>query len=357
MGVYAFLRKIGHKYFPALIEPYRSVRFWVLKWAKIPNQLHDIAQISNKTFDFKTEGAISLEQFYNGAENADIKRGIIFMCDGRLLHGGPSDRLRGILTTYREARKRGIPFFIHWNYPFILEDYLVPADVDWRIKPEQISYSPAQAYPVVIMETSDPQTHADNSLRVNAALKRALPQTHVYSNAANAKKHYEELYRQLFKPSKILQEQIDRNLSILGDKYYSFTFRFLTLLGDFNDHLGIILPPEEATLLIGKVTSEFKKYLAKIPSNTRILVTSDSMKFLKHVAGLDSRIHITPGNVANIDLSPGKDSGAWLKTFTDQQLIMRADRVYLFRTGKMYKSGFPEFAARVGGTKFIDHRF
>ena len=63
------------------------------------------------------------------------------------------------------------------------------------------------------------------------------------------------------------------------------------------------------------------------------------------------------GDIKNIDMTVGDFPEVWLKTFTDQQLLMGAKKVTLMRTGKMYKSGFPRFAAEVGGVEFIDHVF
>ena len=71
----------------------------------------------------------------------------------------------------------------------------------------------------------------------------------------------------------------------------------------------------------------------------------------------DERIYIVPGDVKNIDLAKGEFKDAWLKTFTDQQLIMLAEKVYLMRTGRMYRSGFPRFAAEIGGRPFVYHQF
>ena len=89
----------------------------------------------------------------------------------------------------------------------------------------------------------------------------------------------------------------------------------------------------------------------------KILVTSDSRKFLDLAADIDSRIYIVPGEVKNIDLLKGEYPDAWMKTFIDQQLLMHASHVTLMITGKMYNSGFPRFAAEVGGAQYSIHRF
>lgn len=84
-------------------------------------------------------------------------------------------------------------------------------------------------------------------------------------------------------------------------------------------------------------------------------------KFLDYARTLSPRIYTVDGPVSNIDLGPAaSDTGqndlrrAWLKTFVDQQLIMGADRVVRLRTGQMYPTGFPRFAAETGGCPFRD---
>ena len=86
-------------------------------------------------------------------------------------------------------------------------------------------------------------------------------------------------------------------------------------------------------------------------------MASDSRKFLDMASQMDPRIYVTPGEVKHIDFSRGAYDEAWMKTFVDQMLIMGAETVVRLRTGGMYPSGFPRFAAETGGARFIDHQF
>lgn len=286
-----------------------------------------------------------------------MRRGVICICDGRLDHGGITDRIRGMLTTFEEADRRGLPFYISWTSPFELTDYLEPAEVDWRIDPSEVSCRRADAFPMIIDETDTLQCHADNYLRLKAALHNALPQTHIYSNADNARGRYKGLFSRLFRPSERLSRALATHLSELGEDYHAFAFRFVGLLGGFNDFEPRQLPEDEALALIDRVTAEFKSLLPGVPESSRILVTSDSRRFLDHVAGLDPRIYIVPGDVKHVDYDRDAGDDVWLKTFVDQHLLMRARRITLMLTGRMHRSGFPRFAAEVGGAEFVEHRF
>jgi len=110
-------------------------------------------------------------------------------------------------------------------------------------------------------------------------------------------------------------------------------------------------------MLIRKVTDEFMSLAMRVPAQKKILITSDSPRFLRHISATEPRIYIVPGDVQHTDYAQNAGDDLWLKTFVDQHLLMHASRITLMRTGKMYKSGFPRFAAEVGGVEFIDHQF
>lgn len=334
-------------------RPFRIFRNLCYDTIALPAKVKELYDIRRKKYPAQSEAGCFYDKYYQEGRSRNPKRGIICMYDGRIVHGGLTDRLRGILTTYREAKKRGIPFYIYWNSPFELSDYLEPNRVDWRIDSSEISYLKGDSFPIVIQDLSA----FDNKEMLNMALYKAKPQTHVYSNADNAFDEYADLYNDLFKPTEALRKHTDYHLARLGTNYHAFTFRFLELLGDFTDHQKITLTGSDYDIFVTKVLDEFKKIISRLPSSTKILVTSDSRKFLDIVATADPRIYIVPGEVKNIDLLQGIYTDAWMKTFTDQQLLMHARHVTLMLTGKMYNSGFPRFAAGVGRTQYTIHRF
>lgn len=56
---------------------------------------------------------------------------MVFIIDGKTPHGGLSDRLRGLFSIYYYCKQRGYTFKVAWNYPFKLEDYLMPVHENW----------------------------------------------------------------------------------------------------------------------------------------------------------------------------------------------------------------------------------
>lgn len=298
-----------------------------------------------------------VDRLYHDRSEPVSKTGIICMLDGAIYHGGLTDRIRGILTAYRESRKKGLPFYILWNDSFNLSDYLLPNAFDWRITENEISRSRRNSRAVVI----DDMTPRQSLWRMKTALLSHPYQLHLYTNADSAKGEYAELFPILFRPSDRLHEAIEMHKKKLGGKYWVFTTRFLTLLGDFNDWLGIVLSDDEKMELMKKVADEIEFLAKERPEGTAIMVTSDSRSFLDYITSRNPEIYIVEGKIRHIDIDRDTKKEdideTTMKTFIDQFMIMGADTVVRMRTGRMYASGFAEFAAEVGKAKFIDHKF
>lgn len=292
--------------------------------------------------------------YSSGNVESDGQNGII-ICpfDGTLHHGGLTDRLRGVLSTYAEAKRLNRKMYISWTSPFNLEDYLVPAREDWRITPDKIVRDGRKASPVIIQDIVP--SVAKRVTR--AALTGIKGDIHIYSNSDAEAGHYKDLYNDLFKPSPRLQSALEPHSRFLAEGYWSFTFRFGGLLGDFKDHVGEPLAPRPAETLMIKCLENMLHLMESLPSGYKAHVTSDSKRFLDFIRSADDRIYIIPGDVKNIDLQNGAYEDAWMKTFIDQHLIMGAKRVFRMCSGDMYPTGFPKFAAEIGGAKFIDYHF
>ncbi len=297
------------------------------------------------------------QKLYHDQPETVTKTGVVCMLDGAIYHGGLTDRLRGILTAYRESTKKGLPFYILWNDSFNLSDYLLPNTFDWRISEEEISRSRKNSRAVVI----DDMTPRQSLWRMRAALLSPPRQLHLYTNADSAIGEYAELFPKLFRPSERLQKAIDRHKQKLGEKYWVFTTRFLTLLGDFNDWCGVVLSEENKMEMMKKVADEIMILSRQRPEGVKIMVTSDSCSFLDYIKKREPEIYIVEGKIRHIDVDRDMEESdiddSTMKTFVDQLLIMGADTVVRMRTGGMYASGFARFAAEVGKARFIDHVF
>lgn len=276
------------------------------------------------------------------------------------MHGGLADRLKGVLTTYYLSRRHSRPFYIFWTEPFLLEDYLLPNEVDWRIDSRLILYSKQTSFPAFMDSDRRQSKWMERSKKwIFKSWFYGKKDLHVYTNYGLYKEAFPILFKELFKPSEILRKELLKyELACNGGKYWSFTFRFMQLLGDFKER-GEILPEDKRDELINKNINELKTILTMLPRNYKALITSDSKTFLNKVDKLDERIFFVEGNVIhpNYTTSDKEKPGAFLKSFVDFYLIMGAEKVFRFKTGKMYTSGFPKLAALLGEKEYVDHRF
>lgn len=285
---------------------------------------------------------------------------VIVRFDTFLNNTGLTDRLRHILSIYEFCRNNGKKFKIYHPGPFNLENILVPAEYDWRLAEGALSnsywrtniikiYSYYKALGITEEEEALLQAEKlDNLLKTDS-------QFHIYGNAHIYKQQWSRAFNELFKPSKRLSERLTQ--LHLPEKYEAITLRFQQLLGDFKESWFQPLPEDEAELLINKCIQEIKRYHdSGNNSEERILVTSDSRRFLDRISQELPYVITIPGDMAHFS-QRGNSEEVYMKSFVDLYALMNAVKITLFQTGKMYLSGFPEFAAVVGNKPFGIHTF
>ncbi len=289
----------------------------------------------------------------DGKQN--IKPGIVMKLDGRTVHGGLSDRLRGICAVYEFCKNENIPFYLSFTYPMRLEDYLEPNEYDWRIAPDDVIDDALVAQPVYM------------TLGVFASRKFQWPylrrrlkldnvkQWHVYSNTTSADKRFNILFNEMFRPAPRLQKSVDDAIASIGGDYVGCSFRFLRLLGDFNEKGDFKeLPPVEREALINKCIAKVEEMKDLLLCNGAkyILVTSDSVTFTEAISKGRDYIRTIPGKVVHIDYTADASYEVYEKIFLDMLVLSHAKSITLFKTGDMYMSGFAHRAALIGGVKF-----
>lgn len=290
---------------------------------------------------------------------------IIYMCDGKIEHGGLTDRIQGILTTYYISKKLRRPFKIFWSSPFELSKYLECNNYDWKIDAKDVQYIRNKFNPIVFFLF--PNKYLLRNILGFVIycywIYKQKNECLIYTNYKYPKKKFNKLYNELFIPTKLVQKEINRHLQLIGNKYWSVSFRFLRLLNDFQDGAGQELNSSQIEDLINKNIVELKKVLKNLPKGYRCLITSDSISFINKVKLIDPRIYTVNGNISHLDFINNKNideesnEDPWLKLFIDHNLIMNAERVYLFRTDNMYKSNFSKYAALIGNKDFFYHEF
>ncbi len=293
--------------------------------------------------------------FRNEYSNSNLKthRGgkiAIFLIDGKTIHGGLSDRLRGLFSTYYYCKKEDVEFKVFWDFPFKLQDYLEPNKVNWLIDSKGISHNSDE---VAFRFFNSYSLMNDNEKSFFKMLRTKKHELHVYSNVTLHEEMYHTFFNDLFKPSKILQDALQYNTNEIGGKYISVTFRFIGILGDFKDtHVLAELEMNEKEIYISKCLDVIGSLRIKHPDISKVLVTSDSPVFLERASQLEY-VYVIPGTLLHMD-SVSKNQKD-LKAFTDMLMISKAECCYSYNYGKMFvATKFARTAALIGNRQFIE---
>ena len=288
-----------------------------------------------------------------------FRREIVVMVDGVHSHGGLTDRFRNILSIYAYCKEHTIPFRIHYVYPCELKHFLLPNVYDWTIKPSDITYSYYDSKEMILYVRPIEDVKSDEMIRINneehlnllgeELRKRKNIQYHLYGNTCLAAGHYQELWKELFKMTPFLEAHINQVRKNFKEPYESVTLRFQQLLGDFEEGDYETLSKEAKEVLIQTCIDKIDElYHTGYFSTPKVLITSDSQTFLKRVEEL-SYVYTIPGKLEHMDFTQNDNLEVNVKPFIDLILLSEAQRLTLLKVGKMYKSGFPAFAAELGG--------
>lgn len=283
---------------------------------------------------------------------------VVCMFDGRMKHGGMCDRWRGIVSMWSVCKAEGIKFKIYFEHPFTLEDFVVPNEVDWRITAEELSYNRKDSI-AVFCGSND--TIVEPPFQRAWLRKHALmdyKQIHVYTNAHLERgNRFGVLFKELFTPTPILEQAIQTQLTAIAKPYVAIVLRFQQLLGDFVEGHYPVLSSNARTQLIQHCLDTIDDIYTRRICSGPVLVTSDSVSFLKEAQKRFPYVHIIPGTLVHMDYNDGERQNAHLKSFVDFFMVSKAREVYLIQGGKMYNSGFPRRAAQINGIPFHHVRF
>lgn len=279
------------------------------------------------------------------------RRGIgIMRVDGRVYHGGLNDRFKGAISFWNYCQKNGLDFRIHYIYPFNLTDYVIPNEHDWRIDQKEI--------PSSIHDTRIILGRGESGKRLDRL--KTTKNIWYYGNIDISKTlrqppydtPWSESFHKLFRPSPLLENHLEKCRAEIGGDYIAVVYRFQNLLGDYNEYsYRTIQNEDKATQLINRSLEELEKIHQENPG-MRVLVTSDSSRFLG-MANRKDYVYIIPGKLEHMDCIATDTDHRQLKSFLDYFMISEARKVYSVVIGDMYKSDFPEYAAKINDVPFI----
>ena len=271
---------------------------------------------------------------------------LVFMADGKWMHGGLTDRLRGMTSAYKFAKEHGLNFKIFHTSPFLLQEILQPNKIDWTIDETKISYDSAVAKPVLLYRED-----FENVSALERQLDASHEQFHLYSCVDTVNEKFPEYFNELFKPSPILAQELEKYSEILGASYTAISFRFQNKLGDFKEFTFKELKDADKQELMNAALDALKREVTD--SREKILVTADSPTFLAEAKKLQNIVTVQ-GKSIHIDFNSSKNATDYLKAFTEFFLISRASKAKLYRNRKYetYPSNFPKYAALLGNVPY-----
>ena len=310
------------------------------------NRVHDYLIRRGIELRHLNDGYESHEERHNLEERRASKQALVFMADGKWMHGGLTDRLRGMTSAYKFAKEHNLDFKIFHTSPFLLQEIMQPNKVDWAIGETEISHDSAVAKPVLLYRED-----FENVSALERQLDASHEQFHLYSCIDTVNEKFPEYFKELFKPSPILEKELEQYGELLGASYTAISFRFQNKLGDFKEFTFKELKEADKQELMNAALDALKREVTN--SREKILVTADSPTFLAEAKKLQNVVTVQ-GKSIHIDFNSSKNATDYLKAFTEFFLISRAAKAKLYRNRKYetYPSNFPKYAALLGNVPY-----
>ncbi|NUM71489.1 MAG: hypothetical protein HUU43_11610 [Ignavibacteriaceae bacterium] len=270
------------------------------------------------------------------------KKMLIYMADGKTLHGGITDRLKGMLCAQRFAALSGIDFRINHRFPFRLTDYLVPGRIRWAVNDEELIYNLKISRPVYFIDASAKRLNSFN------ARSLSVSQIHLYCNTEpfllNGMNDllFADVFDDLFEFNPSFLQRTGM-ASLAGKSFKKgLQFRFRNALGDFTDINSAEHPLKDKLISesLGKVR------MAHEETGEKIMVFSDSRTFIREAL---SRYDFVIAEDAEIT-HPDQDkngTGNYDSYFSDLIKMALCDQVEQIVLPGMYDSYFPKFVKLV----------
>ena len=319
----------------------------------------DLYLLNNEHGGFHQDEARLRQKYSSPTKICEQRPFSVIVCvDGAYPQGGLSDRIRGIVSIYHFCKQHHLPFFIHFTYPFDLKDYLQPNQYNWYISPEEISHNAEEAEPMLLF--CHLLNHKFHRQYLEKRIKKAMAtrkQLHIYTNTFIEDQHFTKDFNELFTCAPRLQELVDQTCKMVGDHYISVSFRFQNLLGDFQDDCNEELSENEKQILIDKCIRKVAEiHDTQFPSS-QVLVAGDSKRFIEATQEALPYAITIPGNVVHVDYALEADYYDYAKVFIDWFVLSHAQKLFLLKTGKMYKGGFAKRASKITGAPYEEFFF
>lgn len=267
---------------------------------------------------------------------------VIFCVNGWVYHGGWTDRLKGLISTYEAAKQAGKEFKVWYSFPRELSDYLLPNKVNWSAYTEDLRFNPLFDSVIYAMEEFD--------LDINAKIaKKQRGRVFVYSNVdfVQNPEVWRHDFHELFQLSEPLKVQLSQ---LIEDKpRIGIHIRVQNRFGDFEDGYSMPLPELSQIELVNSIVKEIGKLIYK-KGDVSIYLFGDSKKMQDKIYLCFPNLNRTIGDLEHIDTKKSELAGcnSFTKLVFDFFLLSMCHEIYSLTGEGLYNSAFPLYASYVG---------
>lgn len=310
--------------------------------------LMKISGLLDKALIFRRE-IITIWNYYRPFRFSNSNDRFVYVSEPYMKHSGLFDKLKGIVSIYALSKIHNTCFQIHFVSPFLLSRYIVPNVCKWNISDIHFNY-PSTKFVIA------------NSIYKSPLWKKRKGETHynyTFDVLDDIKERYGvsydwgDLYNELFKPSDYLLDCINLYKRKLGGDFIAIHFRMVNLLGDQTEtNLDFKTLPNDKRLRLMNDCLDIVHKLKIDQGVDNVLVLTDSNTFSEYLNSVASDIFMVPGVIKHIGNNRSLDDSAILKVFVDYYLISQAKYVYSIVGRGLYRSAFPEYAAKIGHRPF-----
>lgn len=275
----------------------------------------------------------------------------VFMVDGKIPHGGMFDRLKGAISIFAVSKIQDKPFKLNFVYPFDLRNYLEPNEYDWTIEDKELCYHFPSARPIRAYGEYHHPIRLYKNRQCESHFYYGYDSLDKINSRFNTHFDWGTLYRELFRPTPNLASLIETYKREIGGKYIVIHLRFLNLLGDkVETDINPELPDSDKATLMCKCFRQMEDLSQA--TGMRVMLASDSMRFIEYATFNNPDIYVVPGKVQHIDTAGKTQEDENLKLFVDYHLIAGAEKVYNIVGQGMWQSAFSEYPAKIGQVEF-----
>lgn len=297
----------------------------------------------------KSVELVSLLEIYNWRLSfRRSERCVVFPMDSRFYPCGFADKLKGIISAYAYAKANGLEFIIDHRVPFVLSEYLHP-NYQWQKDSDKVSYNVWNTKRIYLIDRGSDVSPLYKTYKKQCHICTNIDSIDLINERYGKNFSFSQLFHELFILSPLMKNEMNWYKKELNSDYISLSFRFVNLLGDFEEYGRYPLDNPAQLELMENCRNMVASLYWKFEGKYKILVTSDSRKFIDWISDLEY-IFLIPGSIGH----SGRDGSLQTitKTMLDFFMISEARYVFLGKIGPMYASQFAKIAAAVNDVPF-----